>query len=85
MWTKTISILSISALLTGCALTPQPKPQWYKPNTSAEEASNYHAECIYNVGMNKVEHHKELKLVDACMIKAGFRWGIPPEENPATK
>ena len=76
---KAFLIILGAVILTGCVLTPPPQAEWYRPNTSRMEAKNYQAECIYNVGMNKVEPHKEGKLIEACMIKAGFRWGIPPQ------
>ncbi|QGM80700.1 hypothetical protein [Otariodibacter oris] len=66
-------------ILSSCAMPIIEQPRWYKQGISEFETNNYHAECVYNVGMNKVEPHKEIELVKSCMVKAGFRWGIPPK------
>lgn len=74
---KLTIILSVSIFIAGCELTPPPQPRWYKENVSVKETNNYLNECIYNVGMNKVEPQKENRLIEACMLKEGFRWGVP--------
>ena len=72
---KRILVMFIIMVLVGCV--DSPKPRWYKAGVSPAETHNQHAECIYNVGINKVDITRENQLIEACMISKGFRWGIP--------
>ncbi len=70
-------ILAILSIVTLASCEAPPKPRWYKSGVSTAETRNQHAECVYNVGINKVHPTKENSLIKACMVSKGFRWGVP--------
>ena len=72
-------MVGISSVLADCVASPYQQPRWYKDGVSEDDAKSFHAQCVYKVGMNKVEGTKESTLIEACMVGDGFRWGIPPQ------
>lgn len=74
--------IAFSSLLTGCGASNYQEPRWYKSGVSEEDAKSAHAQCIYKVGMNKVDAPKESTLIESCMVADGFRWGVAPVYTP---
>ena len=62
--------------ISGC-IQPQPqyKTFWKKDGVTYNEAININAECIYQVGMQKIKSAPEKQeLKNSCMQRQGFRW-----------
>lgn len=74
-----LAMIGISSALAGCVVHHHQEPRWYKNGVSEDEVKSFHAQCVYKVGMNKVDAPKESTLIEACMIGDGFRWGVPPQ------
>ncbi len=72
MFQKTITILGLSALIliSGCASDPT----WKKAGVSHNDAVSAHADCKYQVGLNKVAKSEQNELIQNCMQAKGFRW-----------
>ncbi len=76
-----LSIFTTTTFLAGCVVHPTQQPRWYKDGVSKQQTESVYAQCVYNVGMNKVEAMKEDTLIQSCMKADGFRWGIPPQAS----
>lgn len=74
---KQISVIALALVMGGCASTgPVYKQFWKKDGTPYEQAVTTEAGCQYEVGMAKLESPSEKQqIVQACMMKEGFRWG----------
>lgn len=81
-------ILSVSA----CVAPPQRvfvPAHWEREGVSQAETTNKYEDCVYRVGMNKVDPQMVNRLVTACMKADGFRWipahykSAPLKQTPA--
>lgn len=75
---KKFLIILIAASLTACVVEPIPQKRWYKDGVSTYDTKSKFNRCVYDVGMNKVDPIQNERLITACMLAEGFRWGVPP-------
>lgn len=73
MLCKSRILVAISAVtvIAGCA---GPQPQWRKEGVSADSTRSAHAECKYQVGLNKITEEKQKEIIANCMEGKGYRW-----------
>ena len=77
MQMKYIPVTLIVLLLSGCVSTgPRYTNFWKKDGVDYNTAITAEAGCQYEVGMAKLTSHVEKQnILNACMMKEGFRMG----------
>lgn len=68
--TRIVLALSAAAFIAGCTSS---QPTWRKEGVDAHGMRSAHAECRYQVGLNKVPENKQRALINDCMEGKGFR------------
>lgn len=74
---RQIAAIALFLTLTACVAQPQGewvRAHWHRDGVSKADTESKHAQCVYNVGMNKVEETMVARLINACMQADGFRW-----------
>lgn len=72
-------MLAATSVLISCASNP---PAWYKAGYSKFETENALAQCEYDVSMQKLPDDKQVRAVNNCMIRQGFRFVDNPPDDP---
>lgn len=73
MINKYLIIFTIGLLVSGC-YSNKYRPSWKKEGVTTDDTVSIYNECVYEVGMNKVNPEEKGSLVSACMKKNGFRY-----------
>ncbi len=64
-------VISFMGVLT---LSASASPAWQKSGVTWEDTKSAHAQCNYDVGLNKVQESKKRELINFCMQAKGFRF-----------